>query len=741
MTFLNVLMLMGVGAAVLPVVLHLLSRARYRDVDWGAMMFLEGADARQRQSMRLSQWLLMAVRVAVIALLAAALARPVVRREWAGGAAAAAGQEPRVTAAIVLDASASMAFDENSRTRFDLARAAALQVLSALRPGDRAALIVLGRPQDEDETRPTSDLRDVAARLEALRPGHGVADLRAGLERAAVVLEEDGPAGRDIYVIADRQELTWKALDDSFQVAWRERQARAAVPTRLFAVPVGNNAADNVVVEAVELPNGPAVRGQSAEVEIRLRNRGSVQRAALPLVLRLDGNVVYETTVDLPPDSPVTVRAPLKFAETGSHLLSAAVTTTGLTADDRLDAAVDVTDPIPVLVLSGDERAGTFRGEADFFRLALAPYRSTTAPAAPEAEGNPARIDPARVTVVPAEKWEDVELSRFRVVVLANVERPDEQMARALEQYVYGGGGLLIAPGGLSRPEEYNEALYRGGAGVMPAALLLPTPADGSRATTLLGFDPNHPVFRFLRGRPDPIPSATIGRYFPTATREGLAYYVSGDPFLIESPPATAGRGRVLLMTTPLDADWGTLPLSNFYLPFVQSAVRYLAGGGAQDRNLKPGDPIHVAFDDPAEGRAATLYRPDGAGPVSVPVRPVGNGEVRYADTHAPGVYRLVIRDAPDGGDSDDGKAPRTLHFVVRPPPEESDLAQLPPARWDWLADALGLQRIDPDAQPIAATVARSREGRELWPLLIGAVIALAVLEIALARTWVRDEV
>src|SRR5437764_6351179 len=34
--FFNPLMLVGLGAAVLPLVLHLLSRARYRQVEWGA---------------------------------------------------------------------------------------------------------------------------------------------------------------------------------------------------------------------------------------------------------------------------------------------------------------------------------------------------------------------------------------------------------------------------------------------------------------------------------------------------------------------------------------------------------------------------------------------------------------------------------------------------------------------------------------------------------------------------------
>src|SRR5438094_196980 len=82
-------------------------------------------------------------------------------------------------------------------------------------------------------------------------------------------------------------------------------------------------------------------------------------------------------------------------------------------------------------------------------------------------------------------------------------------------------------------------------------------------------------ILRFRRGS-DPLPGAVIGRYFPAVPRQGdsrvLASYASGEPFLIEGP---RGRGRVLLVTSPLDGDWNTLPLFPFYLPFVQSMVRY----------------------------------------------------------------------------------------------------------------------------------------------------------------------
>src|SRR3982751_893267 len=84
--FLNALMLAGVAAAVLPTVIHLLSRSRYRTVDWGAMMFFDGADPDQERTRRFTQLVLLLVRTVLVALLALALARPVVRGAHAGPA-------------------------------------------------------------------------------------------------------------------------------------------------------------------------------------------------------------------------------------------------------------------------------------------------------------------------------------------------------------------------------------------------------------------------------------------------------------------------------------------------------------------------------------------------------------------------------------------------------------------------------------------------------------------------------
>ena len=720
--FQNPLLLLGVGAAVVPLVLHLLSRARYRDVDWAAMMFLQGADAKQRQSSRLSQFLLLLVRGATVGLLAVALARPVLRDEWAGNA-----PQGQVSAAIVLDCSASMGFDEAGHTRFDAAKSAARKVLEALRPGDTATLVLTGTGSQAPAARRAADalsgdLRAVAERIDAAPLGHGRADMYAALREAEDRVRGSGGT-RDVYVVCDRQASGWDRVSDNYMAAWRRRDARPGGPrTRLFVLPVGTADAQNVTVESIELLTPPAVRGQPAEAEVRFRNRGPVRWAALPVTLQADDRKLPDAQVNLAPDSTASVRFGVTFDAPGSHLLSAEVKTPGLGFDDRLEVAVEVVDPIKVLVVSGDEREAAYRSESQFLRVALEPFRTAGQP----------QGDPFAVRVLPVEQWPQVRLQDFQVVVLANVERLTAAQAQAVEQFVYDGGGLLVAPGNLSRYEEYNGSLYKDGAGVLPGRLYAPTAADGSQATGLLGIELEHAVFRFARGRPDPLPPATVARYFPVTRRPDarrLAEYGSGDAFLVAGE---SGRGRVLLVTVPLDTDWSTLPLTNFYLPFVQSAVRYLASGAIADRNVQAGKPLVCEVDAPADGAVATVFPPDGS-KVDLPVLRFGRrGEVRFADTERPGRYRMVL---PAAGGAPD----RTLSYVVPAPRAESDLSPLTDQRWRELRDGLGLVVIDPQDRPIADALSGPRGGRELWGAVMGAVIALAVCELLVGKWAARQ--
>src|SRR6478735_8569728 len=153
--FLNVTMLAGIAGALVPLVLHLLSRSRYRTVEWGAMMFLQGAEPRVMQSARVKQWVILLLRMGIMGWVAMALARRVRRGRWGGLA-----RDARVNAVIVLDCSASMQFDENGKTRMELARSAVLNVLESLKENS-VAIVLMGAhyPESAPLAEATTDLQ------------------------------------------------------------------------------------------------------------------------------------------------------------------------------------------------------------------------------------------------------------------------------------------------------------------------------------------------------------------------------------------------------------------------------------------------------------------------------------------------------------------------------------------------------------------------------------------------------
>jgi hypothetical protein len=725
--FLNPLMLAGLGGAVLPVVVHLLNRARYRTMDWGAMMFLPGAEGRQEQSNRIKQILLLILRMAIVATLAVALARPVVGAGWA-----AVGSDPHCCAVILLDTSASMTYDDGGGPRIDAARRAALAVLSGLQRGDEVDLVTLGDDRDAGDTPPASDLQTAASRIADLHVSDGRADIAAGLNTAARIFQRSSAGSRLLVLICDRQASSWKEVNEDFAKSWRESasqqstaagaaigRASAGIAPKFVVISVGSEACENVAVDRVSPPAAPVVRDVPVPLDVTVHNYGRDTVNALPLSLDSSGaRSVFQTTVDLPPGASTAVTLTPRFSTVGPHILRAriqpAVHSAGnLTFDDELDAIVNVVDPLEVCILTGDAADTVAIRQADALRLALMPYKSA-------GEKGP---DLANVTVInPADAW-PTDLSSFRVIVLADVPELDETQAQRIEQFVFDGGGLLIAPGDFFRPGAYDEVLYRDGEGVLPARLA-PSTAP-SVADNIVPADLVHPILAFLRGQSDPMFTATVSRYLPAAAGAPAGHVITrfsdGSPMLIEK---SFGRGRVLLSTTTLGSAWSTLPRSSLFLPLVESAIRYLASGNEDEQTLTPGQPIEAHFAG-ALGDRGTVILPDGSRENADLIR-VGDRElVRFEGTQRAGIYNVTVHTA---------KGDQSEMFVVQSTREESDLTPLTTGRWAELANWLGFSRVDAQSADLAAQAAERRGGWEIWLTLIAALLALMVAESAFSR-------
>src|SRR3990172_7805939 len=107
-----------------PIVLHLVMRREVRQLVFPALRFVQQRKSVNQHRLRLRQLLLLALRCAVICLLAFALARPTLR-----GSGVAGKEDSPIAAALVFDNSLRMTYVQENETRLDRARVLASWLL------------------------------------------------------------------------------------------------------------------------------------------------------------------------------------------------------------------------------------------------------------------------------------------------------------------------------------------------------------------------------------------------------------------------------------------------------------------------------------------------------------------------------------------------------------------------------------------------------------------------------------
>src|SRR3990172_9691788 len=124
MKFLHIAFLGGALAIAVRIVLHLIMRQQPKHLEFPALRFIKERQTANRRQMRLRHWLLLALRSAVIGLLALALARPSVVSSGMLG-----DQEAPVAAALVFDTNPRMQYRQQNKTRLEVAQETALWLL------------------------------------------------------------------------------------------------------------------------------------------------------------------------------------------------------------------------------------------------------------------------------------------------------------------------------------------------------------------------------------------------------------------------------------------------------------------------------------------------------------------------------------------------------------------------------------------------------------------------------------
>jgi Aerotolerance regulator N-terminal/CARDB/von Willebrand factor type A domain len=727
MSFLSAAYLLALPLIAVPVIIHLY-RGRQRDVIlWGAMQFLAAAVTKGRRVERLEELLLMLLRLAAVAALVFALARPMVRSSWLG-------DETQRQVILVLDNSLSTSRESNGESADQQLKAKAQEVLDSLSGADGVQILLAAGSQwatNDDIAADGSGRQQLENILNEVEPTQGAADWLSCLQSAVNLEPAYELASRRIIVLTDGQAEGWQA---DAQAAWQQLAANrdaAKFPISIEVVDCGleSDEIDNLAVTEVKAGQSLVRPGETLAVSAEVRNLGNERSPATRVQWLVAGKVAAESTVRaLAPQGRDRVTAKLRFDEPGIHEITCRLDATDQVPLDQEDSLiVEVADVLPVLIVQADRGADRSVTAAELIGAALG-YKDGQ---------SQAWHSVYHPEVIPPSALATHALADYRAIVINDVPTLDRPTIERLEAFVRSGGGLWLAAGGESEPAAFNRDWYSDGAGLAPLALasLEVIPKADDAAATIHPPSRDHPATVQLANTTQlDVDEARIRQRWTFAERGAEEKAVSnvlesgnGQPLVVEN---YVGQGRVLVQSFPLGLEWSNLPLLKAYVVMVQDWLDFLTAPTTARYNLAPGAPLVASPPADAPSAKAELVTPGGR----AVLLDVGDAEfapvVRYSQTVLPGTYRVRFTRG--------GELVSETPFHVERDANESNLRALNVGQRDNLVAWSGLHFGTTAAA--APSVAESVPRREpVWGALLAALVALLAAELFVSNWLARQ--
>jgi len=450
----SAIMLLGLLAAAIPFVLHLLSSIKAQEVYYPTLRFLKLSMEKTARRRRVQHWLLLTVRSLLLAGLAIAVAGPLVKSgaSWTGSKSAAA--------VMILDNSYSMATADGRGVRLVQARTQARALLddAAKRPTTAALLLTNG---ESPATALTGDMAALRKTIDATTVGYGRADIGAKILQAIDRLDgEKGVAEKSIYVFSDLQRESFDSLlKDAAGTADSPLQQANKKNIHVFLINAAQPRAVDVGVADLQVTGRP-IADQPLQFNVSLVN-SSDQNVRVNVDLRVDGQSGSQRqSLTLPPGGKESRQFRQIFTQPGTYTGNVMVSIANdseaktplldqLETDNQRQFAVQIGGRVKVLVVRGDAgEDGSGLDGAMYLKSALDVLRGT---------GKPWSIVPEVVEAsrIKAEQLQDVSMAVFN-----EVESFTPEQAKAVTNFVGGGGTALFFLGPQTQVDNYNKRFF-----------------------------------------------------------------------------------------------------------------------------------------------------------------------------------------------------------------------------------------------------------------------------------------
>lgn len=696
MTFLNPAVLFGLLAASIPILIHLFNLRKLKKIEFSTLAFLKELQKNKIRKIKLKQWILLALRVAIILFLVFAFARPALKGLAIGGTTSAA----KTTAVFIIDDTFSMSVIDNQGSLLNQAKAAAKNLLKNFQEGDEAALILVSQSA-KDETKVSKSLNDFQKAIDEIEPAYQTGLLHHALTKAAKVLSESQNFNKEVYIFSDFQSgrlFNEKEISD-FSAALDER-------VRLYSIDYSGKEVFNLGIDELKTNTQIFEKDKPVSFSTTITNYSSRRVDNLIISLFINNERVSQTSTSIEAQESKHLSVEANITSVGYSEVFAEIEDDEILQDNRRYTTFFVPNNIPVIIFTDDPV------DSRFVELALTAVENR----------NTFAITKKNLSELSA-----YDLKRYEAVI--TIGSQNLNAADRVRNYVQNGGSLFITPGSKSNLADYQKMLSEIG-------LPNPTAAVGKVDDAANSFlfdkpDLNHPVFQdiFTSKEKTKIESPDIYSYFRINTEgkgRSIITMQDGSSFLGEY---RINIGKILLLNSAPILSWGNFPLKSVFVPLINKSTLYLASKDKNENNIFAGNDYNIDLRSRSISQLKIL-KPDKTEDFITMNQGDENAFLKYDKLAMTGNYKIV------------SGAKVIDEISVNADPLESEVKYYDKSLFNDFLNKINFKGklffLNKD-ENISDAILKARFGSELWKHFLIIALVLAFVEMLVARNAKKD--
>lgn len=525
---------LGLIAAAIPLIIHLLFRRRFKTVHWAAVTLLREALESKRKTLRLRDLVVLAIRMIAVMALGLTLARPHFQMSsmsnvlmvtiaavlllasvatsvvWAtsskirpvrysiliipiSASVIAAGlllavrsssssdtdsayraRQP-IHAVLLIDNSRSMGVESLGRSLLDDAKARSIELIDALPLDSRITVIPMAGSESPISLDAYKNKDEAKRTIERVKLLDVAADPRSALDLAQEACQRtSSPSAKRVMILTDAQKNAWRNIDAT---------ELARVPD-LQIINLTRTPASNVWITDFQLEDGLAsnevpgrflARIHSSPLQDRESNRAEDTPFDVHVRLSIDGIEVASQSISLIPGQEREIEFDHEFrtAADPSQPVSIAATI-AVQADATVDSLTRDNHQeivVPIVASFPILFVDQYGDQENLEQDKIGETYALRHLMAPRSATEDSARRLIQVEHLRPDQLTQEQLRSTRLVVTGGIETPAPQFVSLLREFVEQGGPLVILAGGQFNPTAWTEQGWQAGRGVLPVPL------------------------------------------------------------------------------------------------------------------------------------------------------------------------------------------------------------------------------------------------------------------------------